>query len=432
MPQASKPSDPVAQERTPAKQSRQRTIFHLVLTLAPGPDIRVRSKVMLFLFFALQLPQVRCFVFQMQDQNLPSENFRRSIAVTRWNVPFSAAKQGLKQMREDGVQWSTAVERTALRFLYVKNVFQYSLYIPDDEARKTAISELLRPRVSSKVDFRDARARLFRLFDDESCFASNILPTNVMSYSFFLRCTPAWQQQQNTYVFFDDDSWKWQMQIRQRVQESCLCYMHAPMVLQSYLVSFYHRNSEQPPPCEMLEMRRFIVENFSGTDLHKHIVDKEGGMSVDYLESILEPGSKVVRTWPEAIDASLIKRVGPILVYQFQVYDDFLLAGRLSYLEEPSGKKIGRHAMLIVGVREEDGQKVFLLQNWGRRKQFVEVGDRYLTACSANFCFVQTPQKGVPTFFKGVYTTYAETTNLDKMEGYWTAMASIRLLLTGR
>ena len=214
-----------------------------------------------------------------------------------------------------------------------------------------------------------------------------------------------------------DESWKWQMQVRQRVHESLLCYMHAPVVLQSYLVSYCYRNSKDPPPCEMLNIRRFIVENFSGTELHKYIVDEEGGMSVDYLKGILELGSQVVNTIPEAIDASLIQRVGPILVHQFEVYDDFLVAGRLSYLEEPSGKKIGRHAMLIVGVREEDGKKVFLLQNWWRRKQFVEVSDRYLTACSASFCFVRTPQKGVPTLFKGVYTTYAETANLDKMEG---------------
>ena len=66
------------------------------------------------------------------------------------------------------------------------------------------------------------------------------------------------------------------------------------------------------------------------------------------------------------------------------VYEDFQLAGRLSYLEEPSGKQKEYYAMLLVGVRNVRAQKVFLLQNWWRSKPFLEVSDSYLDACNGH------------------------------------------------
>ena len=165
----------------------------------------------------------------------------------------------------------------------------------------------------------------------------------------------------------------------------------------------------------MLDIRRYILENFTSSELQMHLEYDVGGFSVDYLQSILEPGSKIAYTSMDIISASFIKQFGPILVFQFQVYEDFQLAGGLSYLEEPSGKFIGRHAMVLVGVRMELAQKIFLLQNWWKKKQFVEVSERYMDACNGRFAFVRTQQTGVPSVFQTGCLIYAESAGLDKV-----------------
>ena len=157
-----------------------------------------------------------------------------------------------------------------MRFLYVKNVGENLSLKPTAKIRKEIISALLRkPNPDVQDLYLDAWSRLFRLFDSESRLADNILPSNVMAY---VRYTSAWIGP-DSYVFFTDESWRWTMQIRQRVQESSICYMHAPVVLQSYLISWNFRDADQSRACEMLDIKRYIKENFSPRELLDHIVD---------------------------------------------------------------------------------------------------------------------------------------------------------------
>ncbi len=349
----------------------------------------------------------------MQEQILP-----KTLSHARWKVPFAEAKTGLKAMKNDGIKWSTELERAALRFVYIKNIFEISLTIPSPNFMKMIISTLIEPPDSGREDYgRFARNRLFRLFCPESDVgAGNNIPSNVMSYSSFLRALKVWIEP-DAYVVLDDETGKWRIQLRQRVQESGLCYMHAPVVLQSYLISWNLRNAESSRECEMLDMRRYILENFSSKQRYNHIVTDEGGNSHDYLQKILIPGSKFFHVLStDVINAALIQQYGPALIYQFQVYEDFKEPGRLSYLEEPTGECAGRHSMVLIGVREEGSRKVFLLQNWWRRKQFVEVSDAYLSACDARIAFVRTPQTGLSDLLQSRYTLYAETMDLDKMD----------------
>ena len=65
----------------------------------------------------------------------------------------------LEKIEED--EWSTAMERIALRFLYVKDVFETSLMLPDAYARKKANLLLLQPHLDLKDINRNARVRLF-------------------------------------------------------------------------------------------------------------------------------------------------------------------------------------------------------------------------------------------------------------------------------
>ena len=56
-----------------------------------------------------------------------------------------------------------------------------------------------------------------------------------------------------------------------------------------------------------------------------------------------------------------------------------------------------RHSMLVVGHRTERGKLRLLLQNWWRKKQFVEVDEEYFESCNEfGVMFVITPQTHFP------------------------------------
>ena len=161
------------------------------------------------------------------------------------------------------------------------------------------------------------------------------------------------------------------------------------------------------------------MESFTSEQLYQHIIEDEGGQSCDFLERILEPGSGVLHiSDPSTISQGDMERYGPGLVYQFKVHEDFEIPGCLSYLDKPMTYRDQRHSMVLIGIRMEGKQKIFLLQNWWRKKQFVEVSAEYLSACSASVAFVKTPQTKVPTRFKVKYAAFAESSYLDKPETY--------------
>lgn len=57
-----------------------------------------------------------------------------------------------------------------------------------------------------------------------------------------------------------------------------------------------------------------------------------------------------------------------------------------------SSKVSGRHAMVLVGFRQDGAELRFLLQNWWVSKPFVEVSQEYLVAAESRVFFVTTPQ----------------------------------------
>eukprot|EP01127_Copromyxa_protea_P013314 TRINITY_DN3571_c0_g2_i6.p1 TRINITY_DN3571_c0_g2~~TRINITY_DN3571_c0_g2_i6.p1 ORF type:complete len:167 (-),score=24.75 TRINITY_DN3571_c0_g2_i6:59-559(-) len=73
----------------------------------------------------------------------------------------------------------------------------------------------------------------------------------------------------------------------------------------------------------------------------------------------------------------------------------------------------GNHAMVLVGHRKH----FFLLQNWWRKKQFVELDGEYLVASGASITFIKTPQNGIPTSFAISHGKYFELEMIDKPEG---------------
>eukprot|EP01125_Pyxidicula_operculata_P022573 TRINITY_DN9356_c0_g1_i1.p1 TRINITY_DN9356_c0_g1~~TRINITY_DN9356_c0_g1_i1.p1 ORF type:complete len:101 (-),score=14.17 TRINITY_DN9356_c0_g1_i1:23-289(-) len=53
--------------------------------------------------------------------------------------------------------------------------------------------------------------------------------------------------------------------------------------------------------------------------------------------------------------------------------------------------------MALVGYRKVGDKVFYLLQNWWKKKQFVEVDEEYLENSFANVYFVETPQTEIPS-----------------------------------
>jgi hypothetical protein len=345
-----------------------------------------------------------------QDLSGPSPDVQ-----TRWGLPFGLAKERLRLMKSDGMRASTPEEKLLLRFMYAKGIFNHMW---TDDIRKDLISTFAFGGTSAlKQDIQAARQRLLRLLcPTGNDFVADAIPSNVLHYSRALRVLSSWGETSDTYIFFDDACGKWSVARIQRVQHSGLCYMHAPVVLQSYLVSKNAWNQKFPTLSSMIDISNFIVTQFTPRDLCSHIVDDEGGTSFDFLERILEPGSIITDVPASSVDKSMLERYGPALVHQFIVHEDFKILSSLSYLNLPYGTVIGRHSMLLVGVRTQGNKKVFLLQNWWAKQQFVEVSSDYFTTCKGQIAFVETPQTRIPSAFPVQRAIFGASAALDKSE----------------
>eukprot|EP01091_Cochliopodium_minus_P014618 TRINITY_DN4998_c0_g1_i5.p1 TRINITY_DN4998_c0_g1~~TRINITY_DN4998_c0_g1_i5.p1 ORF type:complete len:228 (-),score=40.40 TRINITY_DN4998_c0_g1_i5:47-730(-) len=65
-------------------------------------------------------------------------------------------------------------------------------------------------------------------------------------------------------------------------------------------------------------------------------------------------------------------------------------------------EKEGIHSMIIIGIRYDEIKKknFFLLQNWWKGKQFIEVDSQYLDECKSKLYYVETKQYKIPNQFK--------------------------------
>ena len=77
--------------------------------------------------------------------------------------------------------------------------------------------------------------------------------------------------------------------------------------------------------------------------------------------------------------------------------------------------RAGRHAMILLGVNT-DGN--FLLQNWRKKKQFVECSKAYLEACGAKAVFVNDISH-ISSSLPRMDGVYAEAANVDHEDAYY-------------
>jgi len=187
--------------------------------------------------------------------------------------------------------------------------------------------------------------------------------------------------------------------------------MHAPVIVQHYRLANDHEN------IPMLDIKEFVRNCFSAHQLEQHIFNDEGGDSRHFLESILQPDSIVISSSPDS-HVRYFTLYGVGLASQFKVHDDFYNPNIHRHNGHPSGDYKGLHAMALVGHRTDAAGKVFyLLQNWWKHKQFVEVDEEYLENSGATIYFIKTPQTEIPTNFPKQFGKFFELELVDKPEG---------------
>lgn len=220
---------------------------------------------------------------------------------------------------------------------------------------------------------------------------------------------------------FEDFSSRW----IQRVQLSGNCFLHAPVVLTSYLVT----GSDD---IEVIDISKYARASFDCEKVSRLIVVGDGGSSYAEFkkmvqQDVIDCGFERNLTdnifacecnCPSALLHQL-KTLGPALVQCFMVDEHFknrtvtiaedgtfelpYFAGRI---DDP--QKCDLHAMVLVGMRNVEGEWRVLMQNWWPRLQLVEVSAEYFISSQAELVFARKQPHRIPKEFERCDSAYAE------------------------
>lgn len=214
------------------------------------------------------------------------------------------------------------------------------------------------------------------------------------------------------------------MLVIRKQQNSGLCYLHGPVVLEHYLVSIASgckiNTSINVGKCGDFLLRGNKLEDFLFRD--------EGGSSEDTLSDICNVRSydtdhifiPDIVTFPDSyieMCNAVLNYVAdqPALVSKFNVHKDFQFSDLVSFSGSPDTKneviKNAMHSMVLIGARKSlKGEYFFLLQNWWDGKYFVEVTGEYMYRCRASITFVTKPLTRRPELMSiQCEALYAET-----------------------
>jgi hypothetical protein len=287
-----------------------------------------------------------------------------------------------------------------LLFLYAKGI----LVAKSSVVRKAEFEELL---AAETTDARKALERLRTIVEKGETTPTRSKMEADSVFEDFVALHSEWKDSDSFVVFRDHLNLNGKSHaLVERFQKSGLCYMHACVVMQHYLVVMNNVN-EVP----MLNMAEYLKKYMPGDALYHHIWNNKGGDSLDFLENILNtrPDSETIVTLSNKALAEtemdkLLKSYGPGLVSGFCVAKAFI-GNDWQHLGKYKVEKFeGRHAMVLVGYRIVDGKKRYLLQNWWKFKPYVEVDIEYLLSSKATIHFIKEKQ-----FEMGDYPANLET-----------------------
>lgn len=228
-----------------------------------------------------------------------------------------------------------------------------------------------------------------------------------------------------------------------RRQRSHNCFIHAPAVLQGYLVQ---RSTNEFRG--MIDLSKFVRDFMEDEFISKLVLTDQGGDSEAILQNLTSQSGTCnfsifnISMRNKAVLESVVdnfRNYGPALVSRchldkkFRDYQPEVETGRegdpfakfdIPYFDEyVEDARSGSHAMVLVGYKDTgdtdtgDGY-TFLLQNWWDHMQFCEITSTYLIKSGARITFVMTPQHG---FGDGRVTRLknAEAHFNDRTDGHW-------------
>ncbi|KAI3639766.1 hypothetical protein MIR68_002080 [Amoeboaphelidium protococcarum] len=327
-----------------------------------------------------------------------------------WKLSDDDANSAMALMKADGLTEEEMQDDLRV-FLYAKGIMRDEKPV----VRKTKFNDLLNPNgsVEARKKLTLARERLRRIvvkgevgknFDDEGTL-----------FDAFVAKHPEWGPENSYVIFRDHELLKDKPHAYvERVQLSGLCYTHAPVILQHYLVAMF---SDDAVP--MLDMAVYLKKHMSAIQLERRIWYDEGGDSQTFLKSILMQQPAPVLLPRAATDEieSYLKSFGPALISRFEVEEAFDSAD-WQHLGALTTALNGFHAMVLVGVRKEGDSMRYLIQNWWKKKAFVEVDGQYLLACGAAVHFVQTRHTAMGAFPTNAHD-HVECEMLDAQETHY-------------
>ncbi|KAG7341397.1 hypothetical protein IV203_023349 [Nitzschia inconspicua] len=208
----------------------------------------------------------------------------------------------------------------------------------------------------------------------------------------------------------------------QRVQNAGTCFLHAPVVTQSYLVRGQLER-------EAIDIQKYARMTFVDAKVEAMILYDGGGNAFEEFENMLGK----VRFSLGPIESHsleqfrcrcgcdneilhLLKSHGPALVHVFKVDHNFRSTTaegedwfEIPFLTGTIGKVTEKHAMVLVGMRKVSGAWRYLLQNWWPKLQLVEVSEEYFRSSDSSICFVTSKVSSIDKKFALCNSVYAES-----------------------
>ena len=221
-----------------------------------------------------------------------------------------------------------------------------------------------------------------------------VIPSE-LSFDHFVGEHPEWRAGASFVVFRDHPNLHGVSMLIQREQIFGTCAIHAPVVLQHYLVALANKGT-----MPTVSIPRWIRKH-APSALLEGIIFGEGTNAYQVLNAILLPNS-LPQTCLFGGILSVLRTHGPVLLPMWGVTDDFLHSDSWRHIGS-TADFVGHHSMIVVGsrVNPNDGTVRVLLQNWWRNKQFIEVDEAYYSSCIAPWhaVYVTTPQPSIPASF---------------------------------
>ena len=306
-----------------------------------------------------------------------------------WKMETSHIETAAKLFAQDyGKQENRGAQSKLLLFLYAKGILA-------DEKFEYERTNTFKALLKAKTDnLKKALQRLTTIVEKGETTPTKLKMEAGPVFDDFVTKHNEWEAGASFVVFRDHQNLTGKSHaLVERFQKSGLCYMHACVVVQHYLVAM---NNDKEVP--MLNMAEYLKKYMPGDRLYEHIWNNKGGDSLDFLENILKErlDAESIMHCSNRSDFNsmdiLLNSYGPGLVSGFCVAKDFIGTDWQHLGKYKVEKFEGRHAMVLVGYRIIDGKKLYLLQNWWKSKPYIEVDVDYLLSSKATVHFIQEKQ----------------------------------------